>query len=403
MAQVLEGIKVLDLSQFLSGPRCTQLLADFGAEVVKLEPPLGEGMRWLMAPVKGLDRSLSNFNRNKKCITLEIRHPKGKEIFLKLAPQFDVLVENLAPGTLEKLGLGYEELSKIHPKLIYCSITGFGKTGPKSDRVAFDVIAQATSGILWSLGTPDRVHSVFIGDLVSGAYSAYAILLALLARQKSGQGQIIDVSMQDVLYFHNYRALQLRSIQEIEQELTDAVGGTFDDFFSGDQKKSVPFWSIYQAKDGHIAVVFLTDAQWERVSKIIGKPELGKDPRFANMILRTRNREEYRRFISDWMANHKVAEIEKVLIENKIPCGIVVKTEEVNQDPHLIERGMIAHCPDPVYGKIPTPGLPIKLSNTPGEIKKSAPRLGEHNQEVYGELLGLSANELSELKKQGVI
>jgi len=403
MNQILDGIKVLDLSQFLSGPRCTEMLADFGAEVVKLEPPVGEGMRWLMAPVPGLDRSMSNWNRSKKGITLEIRHPKGKEILLKLARHFDVLVENLAPGTLEKLGLGYEDLARIHPGLIFCSITGFGRTGPNSERVAFDIIAQATSGILWSLGIPDRVHSVFIGDLVSGAYAAYAVLLALMARQRSGQGQLIDVSMQDVLYFHNYRALQLRSVAEVEESLHEAVGGTFDDFFSGDKTKSVPFWSIYQATDGNIAVVFLTDAQWKKVCRIIGKPELADDARFANVILRTKNREEYRQDIIDWMSRQKLEEIERILVENRIPCGRVAKTEEVNQDPHLEARGMTSWCQDPVYGKVPTPGIPIKLSQSPGEIKRSAPRLGEHNLEVYGQYLGLTEKDLAEMKKEGVI
>jgi len=403
MKQVLEGIKVLDLSQFLSGPRCTTLLADFGAEVIKLEPPLGEGMRWLMAPVPGLDRSLSNWNRSKKGITLEIRHPRGKEILLKLVPHFDVLVENLAPGTLEKLGLGYEDLAKIHPKLIFCSITGFGRSGPKSDRVAFDVIAQATSGILSAMGIPDRVHPVFFGDLVSGAYAAYAILLALMAREKTGQGQLIDISMQDVLYFHNFLALDRRAIEleELKESLRKAVDGTFTDFFTGD--RSVPFWSIYQAKDGNIAIVFLTDAQWKRICQIIGKPKMADDPRFTNVILRTKNREEYRADITEWMKKHSLDEIEKILVENRIPCGRVVRAEEVNQDPHLIARGMISFCEDPVYGRVPIPGIPIKLSRTPGEIKRSAPRLGEHNPEVYGKYLGLTEKDLAELKKQGVI
>ncbi len=403
MKQILDGVKVLDLSQFLSGPRCTEMLADFGAEVVKLEPPLGEGMRWLMSPVPGLDRSMSNWHRSKKGITLEIRNPKGRELFLKLVKHFDVLVENLAPGAMEKAGLSYAELAKIHPRLIFCSISGFGRTGPNSERVAFDIIAQATSGILWSLGIPDRVHSVFIGDLVSGAYAAYAVLLAMLDRIRTGQGQLIDVSMQDVLYFHNYRAMQLRSVAEVEATLHEAVGGTFDDFFSGDKKKSVPFWSIYQAQGGNIAVVFLTDAQWKKVCKIIGKPELADDPRFSNVILRTKNREDYRQYIIDWVSRHKLDQVEKILVENRIPCGRVAKTEEVNLDPHLKEREMLSWCEDPVYGKVPTPGIPIKMSQTPGEIKRSAPRLGEHNLEVYGKYLGLTEKDLAELKKEGVI
>lgn len=403
MEQALKGVKVLDLSQFLSGPRCTQLLADFGAEVVKLEPPLGEGMRWLMAPVPGLDRSLSNWHRSKKDITLEIRNPKGQEMIKKMIPHFNVLVENLAPGTLDKCGLGYNELSKLNKGLIFCSITGFGATGPKSDRVAFDVIAQATSGVLFAMGIPDRVHPVFIGDLVSGAYCAYAIMLALRHRDRTGEGQFVDVSMQDVCYYQNYRAINKRATEPIEDKLSNAVGGTFDDFFSGDRKKAVPFWFIYHAKDGFIAIVFLTDAQWKKICKIIGRPELADDPRYANIIARTKNREEYRQVIAEWMAAHTVKEIKKVLVENRIPCGPVASTDEVNHDPHLAARGMTAWVDDPVYGKVAIPGLAFKLSKSPGEIKSSAPRLGQHNQEIYQELLGLTQKDLEALKKEGVI
>ncbi len=403
MALPLEGIKVLDLSQFLSGPRCTQLLADFGAEVVKLEPPIGEAMRLLMLPVKGMDRSLSNWNRNKKGITLDIRHPKGKELFLKLVPHFDVLVENLAPKTLDKLGVGYDQLSKIHPQLIYCSISGFGREGPKSERVAFDLIAQATAGILSAMGIPDRVHPVFFGDLVSGAYAAFAILVALFHRQRTGEGQLIDVSMQDVMYFHNFLAIDKRSVEQgkLKEPLEKAMGGTFTDFFQG--RKGAPFWNIYQARDGYIAIVFLTDAQWKRICGIIGHPELAEDPRFANVILRVKHREEYRHYFQEWVEKYTVAEVEKILVENRIPCGIVANAEQVNKDPHLIARGMITWCQDPIYGKVAVPGIPIKLSRSPGEIQRSAPHLGEHNQEIFQKYLGLNEKDLEELKKEKII
>jgi len=403
MEQVLKGIKVIDLSQFLSGPRCTQLLADFGAEVVKLEPPLGEGMRWLMAPVPGLDRSLSNWHRSKKGITLEIRNPKGQEMFKKMIPHFDILVENLAPGSMEKAGLGYETLAKLNKKLIYASITGFGLTGPKSDRVAFDIIAQATSGILHSMGIPDRVHSVFIGDFVSGAYAAFGIMLALRHRDKTGEGQLIDVSMQDVCYIHNYRAMQKRTVSQIEATLHEAVGGSFDEFFSGDRKKAVPFWFIYKTSDGHIATVFLTDSQWKKICKIVGRPEMADDPKYNNIIARTKNREDFRAMFEDWMGKHSTAEVEKVLVENRIPCGVVADTDMVNADPHLAARGMMQFTEDKVYGKVATPGIPVKLEKSPGEIKHSAPRLGEHNLEVYQKLLSLKKEDLDALKKEGVI
>ena len=269
--------------------------------------------------------------------------------------------------------------------------------------MAFDLIAQATAGILSAMGIPDRVHPVFIGDLVSGAYAAYAILLALRWRDKTGEGQFIDVSMQDVLYFHNFLAIDKRSVDEggLREDLQKAMGGTFTDFFQG--RKGAPFWSIYQAKDGYIAVVFLTDAQWKRICNIIGHPELADDPKFANVILRVKHREEYRHYFEEWMKERTVEEIEKILVENRIPCGPVADADMVNNDPHLITRGMISWCEDPVYGKVAVPGIPIKLSRSPGKIIRSGPHLGEHNEEIYGKYLGLSPEDLKELKSQGII
>ncbi len=196
MASALEGIRVLDLSQFLSGPRCTQILADMGAEVIKLEPPgHGETLRLMLWPIPGMDRILSNWHRNKKGITLDIRHPRGKELYWKLAASSDVVVENLAPGLMKRLGLGWEEHKARLPRLIYCSITGFGQSGPYGVRLAFDLIAQASGGIMYAQKTPHMTPGVFFGDFVSGAFAAIGILQALIARSRTGEGQLVDISM----------------------------------------------------------------------------------------------------------------------------------------------------------------------------------------------------------------
>jgi CoA:oxalate CoA-transferase len=397
----LEGIKVLDLSQFLSGPRCTEMLCDFGAEVIKLEPPSGETMRLWMNLVPGQDRAMTIWHRSKKAITLNLKHPKGVEIFRKLVPHFDVLVENLAPGTLDNAGVGYDDLAKVHPGLIYCSISGFGREGPLSHRLAFDLIAQATGGIMHSLRLPDRPPGVFFGDLVSGAYAAFAILAALRYREATGKGQLIDVPMQDVMYFHDFQSMQMRSIEPVRGKVKEALGGDFMDLFGSEE--GMPFWNSYRAKDGYIAVVFLTDRQWGIMSDLIGKPELKTDPRFAHLFARIANRAEVQEVVRDWMETKTIKELDKILDEHRIPCGIVADADMVNSDPSLKAHGMLTTAQDREYGEVACPGIPVKMSASPGKITSSAPRLGEHNIEIYSQYLDLDADEVERLKKDGVI
>ena len=356
MSGALSGIRVLDFSMFLSGPRASQILADLGAEVVKVEPPSGETMRTWMMLIPKQEESMTHWHRNKKAISVEIRKPEGAELMRKLVPHFDVLIENLAPGTMDKYGLGYDEVKAIAPRLIYLTISGFGKNSPNSHRVAFDIIAQATGGIMASQGVMNRSPGVFFGDLVSGAYGAIGILAALRHRDQTGEGQLIDISMQDVMYFHNFRAFQLRMHKEGDrEEMTQAIGGTFEDLFTGEQ--GLPFWRPYPAKDGYVAVVFLTDRQWHEMCDIIGKPEYKTDPRFSNLITRVKNRELIREEINAWMSHKSAAEIDRILDEHKIPCGRVLETKDVNHDPNLVSRGMIAEvdAQAPDGHKIPLP------------------------------------------------
>lgn len=401
MNMPFSGIRVLDLSMFLSGPRASQLLADFGAEVVKVEPPSGETMRMWMMLIPDQEESMTHWHRNKKGISLEIRKPEGAELLKKLAPHYDVLIENLAPGTMEKCGLGYEDLKKINPRLVYCTISGFGKDAPHSQRVAFDIIAQATGGIMAAQRTVSRSPGVFFGDLVSGAYACVGILAALRHRDKTGQGQMVDISMQDVMYFHNFRAFQVR-MQKNAEKVKQAMGATFEDLFAGDD--GLPFWRPYKARDGYVAVVFLTDRQWQAMCDIIGKPEYKTDPRFGNLIERVRHRELIREEMKAWMESRDAAEIEKVLDQYRIPCGRVLETHEVNKDVNLMAREMITEVKADDGHMIPLPGIPIKLSESPGSIRDSGPSVvGQHNAEIYGKLLGLSPEELRKLKAEGVI
>ncbi len=400
MSMPLQGIKVLDFSMFLSGPRASQILADFGAEVVKVEPPGGETMRMWMLLIPDQEESMIHWHRSKKGISVDMRKPEGSGLIKKLIPHFDVVIENLAPGSMERSGLGYDELKELNPGLVYCSISGFGKDAPNSHRVAFDIIAQATSGIMSAQRTPNRSPGVFFGDLVSGAYAAIGILTALRHRDRTGEGQLVDISMQDVMYFHNFRAFQVRMQKDIEK-IKQAMGGTFEDLFTGD--KGLPFWKPYKAKDGYVAVVFLTDRQWEAMCEIIGKPEYKDDPRFTNLIQRVKNREVIRDELESWMEGRSAEEIESALDEHRIPCGRVLEVEEVNQDKNLESRGMIVEVDVGDGHTVPLPGIPIKLSGSPGNIRSGAPGVGEHNLEVYGGYLGLSESDLQGLKDKGVI
>jgi len=403
--QALEGLKVLDLSQFLSGPRCGQLLGDMGADVIKLEPPIwGETMRLMLSPIVGMDRALSNWNRNKRGITLDLRNPKGREIYWKLVEKVDVVIENYAPGMMDKLGLSWEEHQKRNPRLIYCSIMGFGKTGPYKDRVAFDLIAQASGGIMFAQKTPHMTPGVFFGDFVGGAYGALGILEAVLARQKTGKGQLVDISMQDVMYFHNFRALESKSADPIRDYIEETIGEPMDDVITSEER---PFacWYSYKVKDGYVAIVMLTDRQWDdAMTKIMNKPDITtKNPKFANVVERIKSRDDYIQLFRDWFSERTAAEVEKAMVECKIPCSIVKNLDQVNTCPQLDSRNMHLEIDHPRYGKIPTPGIPIKLSDTPGEIHSPSPDLGQHNDEVYRELLNMSPEELEALKKEMII
>ena len=403
--QPLEGLKVLDMSQFLSGPRCAQLLGDMGADVIKLEPPLwGETMWLMLSPIPGMDRALSNWNRNKRGITLDIRNPKGREIYWKLVDKVDVVVENFAPGMMDKLGLTWEEHQRRNPKLIYCSIMGFGRTGPYKDRVAFDLIAQASGGIMYAQKTPHMTPGVFFGDFVSGAYAAIGVLEAILVRQKTGRGQLVDIAMQDVMYFHNFRALDSKSAETIKDDIQKTLGEPMDDVITS-EKRPFPCWYSYPVKDGYVAIVMLTDRQWDdAMIRIMNKPDITtKNPKFANVVERIKSRDDYLALFKEWFSQRTAAEVEKAMVECKIPCSIVKNIEQVNSDPQLKSRDMHLEVEHPRYGAIPTPGIPIKLSETPGKIKSPAPDLGQHNAEVYKEFLGMSEVDVEELKKERVI
>ncbi len=399
--RILEGIRVLDVSQFLSGPRAGQLLAEMGAEVIKVEPPAGETLRMLTMLMPGADRILSILNRNKKGITLDLGSEKGKEIFLNLIKISDVVIENNIPGKMDTMGLGYQDLSKVNPVLIYGAISGFGQTGPRAKLPAFDIIAQATAGIMEAYRQRDKPPGTFMADLVSGAYLALGVLGALFQRQRTGKGQMVDISMQDVMYVHNFPAMSRRALEPIRQALLESLGKTPEGLLT-DMEKGVPFWNAYQARDGYVVVVALTEGQWRRMWKALGKEEMLQDDRFSNVLARFLNADAYRETLQDWIREHTVDEVVSRLIAANVPCGEVKDSEQVNKDPQLDARGMFCKIPHPQYGLIDIPGPAIKLSHSPCIIEKAAPALGEHNEEIFCHLLGYSPEELAAFRKKGI-
>lgn len=396
----LEGIRVIDISQYISGPRCTQILADLGAEVIKVEPPQGEALRILMSFNPKTERGYSVLNRNKKGITLNFFSKKGAEILKELVRKADVFVENYTPGVLDKYGIGYKALSELNPSLIYGSISGFGHTGPYSFRQAFDIIGQATGGIMDAMRRPDKPPTVFFADLVSGAYLAIGILSALIVRSKTGKGQMVDISMQDVMYFHNYRAQIRRAFgDELTQEVMSEFGLTPENLM--DEKRRVAFWNVYRAKDGYVAIVALMDKQWKKLMEAIGKPELGD--KYAFFPQRVKNSEMLIKEIQEWVGQRTVKEVIEKLDALRVPCGEVHTALSLLNDPQLKARNMLSEVEHKKFGKIGVPGIPIFLTETPGKIRTPAPELGEHNEEVYSNLLGLSSSQIEELKREGVI
>jgi len=327
---------------------------------------------------------------------------EGARIIRELSKRSDIFIENFAKGTLGKSGLGYSDLSRENSKLIYVSITGFGHTGPLCERTAFDIIAQATAGIMWAQGNPDRPPGVFFGDLVSGAYAAIGAISALWQREKTGTGQHVDISMQDVMYFHNFWALADRANGPDKEEVASRLGRTLASFLT-DQDHPLPFWNSYRARDGYIVIVALTDQQWNRFMEVIGKPELIDDERFNNLVARVRNADEGVAIVSAWISQRTTDKVERLLTDARIPCGKVKDFDELFEDQQLRQRGILAGATHPVYGVVDSCGFPIKMSESELKVVSGCPELGQDAAKVLNELLGYDDKKIARLRKQGAI
>ena len=397
MATALEGIRVLDCSQFEAGPSCAETLAWLGAEVIKIEPPTGEQARYGFSEQPGVDSTFfCMLNMNKKSVTLNLKSPQGREMFQARAKTADVVIENLGPGAMERLGLGHEALAKLNPRIITASVKGFGSDGPYASYKSFEMIAQAMGGVMSVTGTadgpPTKVESG-IGDTATGLHAAIGILGAIIQRGVTGVGQRIEVAQQDVVV--NLTRIHFRE-HYLGVTPVPRRGNRSPTAVPSNTYRCPPF-----GPNDYVYIHVANPEMWKAFVNVLGQPELA-DPRLADRAERLARRDEIEAIIESWTGTRTKHEVMALLGPAGVPCGAVLDSAEVMANEHLRGRGMIVDVEHPKRGRMAMPASPIRMSASSTEVTR-APLLGEHNAEVLGKVCGLGADELATLKADGVI
>lgn len=394
--RVLDGVRVLDLTRVVAGPFATAAFADLGADVIKVERP-GTGDDYRYGPSTKGQTSLSfqNTNRGKRSITLDLRHDEGRELFLKLVEGADVVVENFRSGYLARIGLASSVIQARNPRCVVASLSGFGHTGPYAGRGSYDIVAQATGGLMAITGAPDGPPTRgggALGDFVGGLYLAFGIAAALLERERTGCARVLDLSNQDAIF----------AVTDSAATIHEGIGAKMERV--GNLHPFTAPYGCFEAKDGWIAVGTASNKLFRALCVAIGRPELAEDPDFRTHRGRTARREETNAFVAEWMRERSCDEALAALGPEgaDIPCGRVQSPEELVEDPQLVARGMVERHAHPELGEIVFHGNPLRYSEAPPRARALAPALGEHNAEVFAEV-GVDAEELSRLADAGVV
>ena len=390
----LAGVTVLDFGQVYQGPYASLLMAQAGADVIKIEPPQGEPLRRRAPPGKSTTFPIAMLNSNKRAITLNLKHARGRELLFRMAGKGDVLLENFAPGVMDRLGVGWSVLREINPRLIYASGSGYGISGPDRDNLAMDLTIQAISGLIAATGFADGPPvkaGPAVVDFISGIHLYAAVVTALFERAQTGKGRLVEVAMQEAAY----------------PTLTSQLQAYFETGKPPPRQGNashgrVPL-GVYPAKDGYVAMNIAVEEHWHNLLKAMGREELRDDPRFANNTARIKHRDEVDARVSGWTRTLGKMEIFAIAKERRIPLAPVRDVDEVMHDPGMHERGFLAEIDHDEIGAVTVPTSPLRFHGADPVPLMPSPKLGQHNGEIYGGWLGLSADEIAELRNDGVI
>jgi formyl-CoA transferase len=392
----LAGVRVIECGSLIAGPFCGQLLGDFGAEVIKVEDPAGgDPMRtWGPKKVDGLSLHWPIIARNKKSVTANLREEDGQQLLRRLAAVSDILIENFRPGTLERWGLGYEALAAINPRLILVRVSGYGQTGPYALQAGFGSVGEAMGGIRYVTGEPDRAPSrtgISLGDSLAATFAAVGAILALYARDRTGRGQVVDSAIYEAVLALMESVLPEWELAGYQRQRTGSV------------LPGVSPSNVYPAADGSDVLIGANrDTVFSRLVTAMGRPDLATDPRYATHEARGARQAEVDQLISDWTSTLDTGQLLEVLAEAGVPASRIYQTRDMFDDPQFRARQAILHLTHGKLGSFPVQAVVPRLSDTPGTVRTLGPELGQHNQEIYGSLLGIDPARLAELRSKGI-